>query len=280
MTLTHSTKHLLTGLFLIFFALTLHAQKSKTVSTVEELVNSLQSDMKITLLPGRYNLSDLAGKIRTAAISWQEVFDGQEMVVSNVSNLTIIGKAGAEIVVDPRYAWVIRFNNSKNIQISNLTMGHTEKGSCVGGVLGFYGGEEIKITNSILYGSGTEGVRVEDVNNFTFSNSVIKECTYNLMTLKNADNTLFENSAFLNTGEYDMVLIEGSGKIEFKDCMFRDNVNSGYFPHFFTFTESDASVKVEHCQFINNQVSEFSNVKGKIKLVDNTFKFNGFEIPK
>lgn len=277
---TLSLKFFLLGLIQFALTFNLYAQKNKTVSSVDDLVEAIQSDMNITLLPGRYNLSELAGRVRTAAISWEDVYDGKEMVVSDVKNLTITGMPGAEIVVDPRYAWVMRFQNSKEITLSNLTLGHTEKGSCVGGVLGFYGGKDISIVNSVLYGSGTEGVRVEDVNNFTFSNSVIKECTYDLMTLKNADNVTFKNSAFLNTGEFDMVIIEGDGKILFENCMFRDNVNSGYFPHFFSFSEGDASVRIQNCQFINNQISKFSNKEGRITLVDNTFKHNGFVIPK
>lgn len=280
MNLSHTLKLFTLSVILLLFALDLQAQKSKTVSDVEEFIEAIQSDMSITLLPGRYNLSEMEGRLRTSAVSWSEVFDGKEMVVSNVKNLSIKGMAGAEIVVDPRYAWVIRFNNSENVSISNLTMGHTEKGSCVGGVLGFYSGKDIRIKNSVLYGSGTEGVKLEDVNNFTFENSVIKECTYNLMSLKNAENAVFTNSAFLNTGEFDMVIVQGSGKISFKNCMFRDNVNSGYYPHFFTFSDGDASVKIQNCQFINNQISKFSNQEGRIKLMDNTFKHNGFEIPK
>ncbi|MCI4670646.1 MAG: right-handed parallel beta-helix repeat-containing protein [Bacteroidia bacterium] len=277
MKLTHKS------LIFIFFALFLFqcafGQEKVTVSSVEDLIEAIKSNTQITLLPGRYNLSEYEGKIRTKNISWSEVFDGMEMVVTDVENLEIKGMAGAEIVVNPRYAWVMKFRRGKNIKLSNLTMGHTEKGSCVGGVVSFYTGKDIKIENSILYGSGTEGVKLSNVSKFTFTNSVIKECTYDLMSLSNSNEVLFENSAFLNTGEFDMVIIEGTGKIVFKNCMFRDNVNGSYYPHLFSFSEGDASVKLQNCQFINNQISKFSNIEGRIELVDNVFKNNGFVIP-
>ncbi len=255
--------------------------KTVTVGSVGELVQSLKSDTEIRLLPGRYNLSEVAGQISTPQTSWEDVFDGQELVLRNIQNLSITGKPGSEIVVDPRYAWVFRFENCKDITLKNLTMGHTIKGSCVGGVVSFSSGKNIRIENSVLYGSGTEGVSLDEVNDFVFINSVIKECTYDLMTIKNSKKVSFTNSAFLNTGEFDMVLVQGDGDVAFNGCTFRDCLNDGYYPFFFSFDDKgSAKVKLQYCQFIDNRVDKFTNKEGRITLIDNVFRGNQFAIPK
>ena len=60
-------------------------------------------------------------------ISWKNEYDGGELALYGIENLTIRGlveSGNVEIVVEPRYVSVITFDNCSNIVIEHLTAGH------------------------------------------------------------------------------------------------------------------------------------------------------------
>ncbi|MEO0899750.1 MAG: right-handed parallel beta-helix repeat-containing protein [Bacteroidota bacterium] len=275
------TRTLISILFLASTLFTLNlSAKEVTVATPSEFLKAIGSNTTIKVMPGVYNLTEMADRIANEHISWKEVFDGKELHISGIENLTIKGMPGATLVSSPRYSWVMSFRNSSHISIRDMIIGHTVGGSCVGGVVEFQNGSNIRITNSTLYGSGTEGIKLVNISGFTMNQSVIKECTYDLMTLNNVKNVYFYECSFLNTAEFDLVMIYGGGEIIFESCVFRDNANSEYLPYFFKFEDdADATVVLLNCLFMNNIVQQFTNQLESIKLVNTTFLNNRFEAP-
>lgn len=209
-------------------------QKEVTVSTAEELVKELGSNKKILLKPGIYNLSKLKQTYgENKQVYWQKVFDGNELVVMNINNLTIegIGEEPSQIIVEPRYAYVLSFINADDVKIKNIKAGHTEEGSCVGGVYSFKDSTSIDISKSELYGCGTEGLNIEGVEKLKFVDSKIYDCTYYIMTVKDCKDIEFTNSSFTENREFDLVNIENSSNILFNKCNFKDNY-TGYDPEY------------------------------------------------
>ena len=131
------------------------------VYNVNEFINAIGPNRKIVLKNRDYNLSVPEEEYKpNKYVRWEEEYDGDELVIQNVDNLTIEGLSNtlSNIVVEPRYVNVITFENSNDINIVNIYSGHTpERGECYGGVFRFIDSNRINIENSILFGCGTQG---------------------------------------------------------------------------------------------------------------------------
>lgn len=160
-------------------------QKTVTVSTVDEFLAALESDTEIILNASYFDLSTATG-FGTASgqhYYWEEVYDGHQLTICDVSNLTIRAE-GEDITAHtvsarPRYAHVLNFENCASITVEGFTAGHTiEPGSCSGGVIGFRGCEDILINHCGLYGCGVVGVWAEQSQRILVTNCDIYECSW------------------------------------------------------------------------------------------------------
>ena len=88
----------------------------------------------------------------------ESVYDGRQLTLVNMKNITIHGDGDCHIVVEPAYAYVMHFINCKNINLENITMGHTSVGFCTGGVVGMTNCCEMSIDGCDLYGCGAYGI--------------------------------------------------------------------------------------------------------------------------
>lgn len=222
------------------------------VSNSREFLEALGSNRVIEMKPGTYNLSEMdeylnyafkrenqaprypnlekdgAVKLAKGIIWSNEPFDGSELVIKGIQNLTIrgltTGEGAAEIVVDPRYAFVLKFVQCTDITIENLTAGHTTSGNCEGGVFSFTDSSRITINGTNMYGSGTEGLLLKNVSDMTVTGSQIFECTYYIMTITDSRNITFDDCVFRENKQYSMVNVLGENDtITFTCCRFTAN---------------------------------------------------------
>ena len=175
------------------------AENETRVTTVDELLAAIAPDTVIELAPGSFDLSTASNygeDTHNPYYSWNEVYDGFELVLHNVKNLTIRGAGMGEttLAAVPRYANVLRFSGCRGIHIEALTAGHTtEPGFCTGGVLYFDGSEGCTVDGCGLYGCGILGVRARDCRDLTVRNSDIYECSYGAMSVGQCRNVRVEN---------------------------------------------------------------------------------------
>lgn len=201
--------------------------KTVTVTTVEEFLNAIAPNTTIQLKAHSFFISDLASPNKMGKYySFVEVYDGYELLISDVKNLKIIGLANvpARMYAKPQYGNVISFNNCENVTIENVDAGHgASKGSCVGGVFKIENSKDFYIKNTIMYGSGIEGITTNNVSNLVCTNSFIRSCTYSIMTLNRSNDIQFENCVFEDNGVYDLVNIQSCTRVSFKNCSFEKN---------------------------------------------------------
>ena len=166
---------------------------------------------------GEPSLTDKGQRITSEAVS-----DGRQLVVQNYKRMLIRGEGNSRIVVEPRYAFCIKFMGCEQIEIRNLTIGHTMGGNCQGGVIGVEGGWRISIQNSDLYGCGTYGLDLKNTRDFSMYRSNIHDCTYGIMMLNNVETAKFEMCDFFHNRKYSLVESHSSYPI-FTECRFYNN---------------------------------------------------------
>ncbi len=206
-----------------------------TVSTPDEFIAAIGSDRTIHLNGGTFDLttaSSYGGDTGNEKCAWEEEFDGFQLVIRNVKNLTITGdgKAATEIATQPRYAQVLAFQNCENIAVSNFTAGHTpEPGSCVGGVVYLDGCTGVSIRDVGLYGCGIIGVSTQDCRDVTLANSDIYECSFEGVGFHNSSGIRVANCRFYDLGKKEdwgadtVFMLNNCSDVQVADCEIYDS---------------------------------------------------------
>ena len=211
----------------------LSGQEMRTVSDAAELLEAIGSHRTVFLKPGTY---DLTGWIEEAtrydgpgnpAIALEEVFDGWEIRVKNVEDLTLCAldpSQKTELTVSPRYADVLGFDGCDRIALRGLTLGHTpEPGECVGAVLEFRDCGSVSLSALELYGCGTWGVCTESVESLLLEGSRIYDCSYGLLALSRTADALAVGCDLETRYDGLAALDISESRAEFLGCRFTGN---------------------------------------------------------
>lgn len=264
-----------------------YSQTTVTVSTPTDFLKAIGSNKTIYLNSGDYDLSSVVG-VGSSNVTWEDQYDGSQILISNVSNLKIIGKGNARILVTPMYTWVMKFYQSQNITLDNFTMGHIVGGSCIGGVVSLDSCKNVKITNCKMFGSGTYGMEANNCDNIAVDKCDIYKCTYGLLVLSSSTNVNFSRTRFRETGEFDLISISNCKSVNFRTCVFEKNFNSGdYSSYYFFKIDTDynydgisSGITINTCSFRDNKIYYFTNdYNSKIIFGDNKYERNDFTAP-
>ena len=216
-----------------------------TVGSVEELLEAISPHTEILLKPGYYNMSEYLEHVwEQEGESWnkqhpyvqlQKCYDGVEVLIRRVDGLSIRGDSEnlTEIVVEPRYAQVLNFEQCHDLTLSGLTMGHTETGACSGDVLNFFGCRNINLSAMDLYGCGVYGIACYDgTGELYIYNSTIRDCAYGALNILDG-NGRFElrNCGLTGSAGYDQYEPTPYSELAFYECVFGANETSYYMFH-------------------------------------------------
>ena len=155
------------------------------VTTIDEFLDAIGPDRTIVLDGENFNMTEAGnyGGIGTEYYSWEEIYDGPQLVIHDVSNLTIKAKdtdpAATTLETLPRYANVLVFRNCDNVTVAGFTAGHTkDMGACSGGVIYLDNCENMTVEDMRLYGCGVTGVDTYMSSEINVINTEIYECSY------------------------------------------------------------------------------------------------------
>lgn len=253
-------------------------EENVIVSNAEEFLAQLGSGKHIKLEAGVYNLTSTIEKFKeeNSGVYFRECYDGEELILDGLKNLTIEGSGEneTEIVVEPRYASVLNFVGCENINIINLKLGHTiEKGSCVGDVISTVDTSNITIEECLMYGCGAQGLSTENTKNLVMRNSIIEECSEGILFLQNSTDFLFEKNIFRNCKGFSMLSFYNSNNIEFVNCVIKENVSD--YGEFFEVQKS-SNIKFSACDISNNRGTQTQTSVRSIEFVETKFSGNDF----
>ena len=183
-------------------------QETVTVTTVDEFLAALGSNREIIIDAPMLDLSTATGyKDMTGGenYDWSDPYDGPQLNIRNLDNLTIRGKdgKGANVIsAVPRYAQVLCFEGCTNLTVKDLTLGHTkEPGYCVGGVLDLQRCTNVTVENTGLFGCGTIGIQGYQCVNMALSGNEIYECSYGGISLNQCQKVDMTGNTFRDLGE-------------------------------------------------------------------------------
>ncbi len=179
-------------------------QKEVNVKTVDQFLAAIASDTKIILAEGEYDLSKAKNYgVDSDYYRWEDNYDGPELIVDCVTNLTIEGAGRDKTTISavPRYANVLTFDGCFGITVKDLTAGHTiEPGYCMGGVLMYRYSDSLLVENCGLYGCGTYGVQTQQSPNLQIVNCEIYECSYGGVRFSDSENISITGTTFRDLG--------------------------------------------------------------------------------
>lgn len=216
-----------------------------TASTVDELLSAIASDTVITLSPGKYDLTSAAdyGAAASGNYTWSEAYDGYELEISGVSNLTIKADGDVEITTLPRYANVIRLSSCTGVTLSGLTLGHEEApGYCAGNVVRVDSSTDVSVNSCGLYGCGVVGVFAVNSQRVFINDSDIYECTQNA------------------------VIAHLCRDVRVTGCRVYDCGNADYASNLF-YAESTTALAVVNCEITGNSARSLMGLTYSIDCV-------------
>ena len=182
-------------------------QNQVTVTTVDAFLAAIAPNTEIIVDAELLDLSKAAGYGKTNGdyYYWVDAYDGPELYITEVSDLTIRGSGedhNADVISSvPRYSNVLNFYNCSRVMVKGLTAGHTEEpGYCVGGVLYFLNCQDILVEDCGLFGCGTLGVKAESSKNIQIVNNDIYDCTVGGVELNFCDDVNVDGNTFRDLG--------------------------------------------------------------------------------
>ena len=208
------------------------------VSTPKEFIEAIAPGAKIIINQYYMNLSDYLEELDNVKFNADHEYvrlnrqtDGYELVIDDVDDLLISGANPntnyTELVIDPRYSAVLRFESCDNLKLNSFCCGHTERGGCEGNVIDLYNCKNVGIYGMEIYGCGVYGIGAyEGSGDVRVYNSTIRSCEYGIYDFTDlGDKVTFSNCIFYNSnggGDY-FGRNDDSPDVIFKKCTFGEN---------------------------------------------------------
>lgn len=205
-----------------------------TVHNVDELLAAIAPDTVIQLEPGTYNLSGAKGyglPSESPYYAWTEKYDGFELMLQNVKNLTIrgSGKVNTTLECDPRSASVINLKNCENVTLEDFTAGHTlELGQCSSGIIYLQNCTGVGMNRLGIYGCGMIGLQAADSKDISLADSDVYDCSSSAVQLASCEDVSIAGTRIYRIGSeeyggYTYFDISISQNVTVENCEISDS---------------------------------------------------------
>jgi hypothetical protein len=196
------------------------------VASAQELVQQLGSDRVLRLTAGAvYDVGSLP-ELRTPHVRYHEAHDGQTLVISDVTRLSIKSAKGerASIITPHAYAFVLQFERCNDVRLEGIVCGHApERGGCDRGVIGAIDSFRLAFVDCELYGCGTEGLTFTNVHDVRLQRTVIRDCSYGILTFDHCNDVIFEACSLVNNEEFWGVRLTRTRDVLWSACVIDGN---------------------------------------------------------
>ena len=228
--------------------------KNATVATPQELADAIAPGMCITLKPGTYDMSTVAGSDNPYVI----VRNGMAaLTINDVEGLTLRAEPGSnvEIVTPDKFSEVLMFTFCNGVKLSGINAGHSVTGiyECDAGVIFIDRSANVEIADCLFYGSGIMGIGIRDSVSVQVTNTTITDCSLRAVEIWSGNDVRFTGCRFIDNRAYGHVVWGYESSAEFFDCEFSGNRNLVC-----SVVDFDDDVLFERCVFRDNALEEGS----------------------
>lgn len=240
---------------LFFLIIGYFANSQEYVSNQNELISAIKSNTHIIILNNIYIEDDL-------------------IVLDSINNLIIEGiNSNIYLITDRVDCAVLEFNNSSNINIRKLRIGHIRSETCDANVLTFNKTDNINIDSVELFGSGTIGIYLEASDNLIIENSYITNCTMSAFSIYNSGKVTVNNCTFIEIdGQYSIFEFDESKTILFSNCVFERNFSENLFFD----TKGILQCELRNCLIQYNSTAYFDHQDNNMIMIDCEITGNQF----
>jgi len=212
--------------------------------------------------------------------------DISELVISGVKNLKIRGHMGnfdalsdvdlAYILMPSKERFIFTFKNCEDIDLKGLiSENHSSFANCQGGGYKFENCKNVTLETITLCGCKTEGLVLNNVENFIANNVSVTNGTHALLDIKNSKNLVFYGCFFWDSATPYVIPIGDSENIEFTKCEFKNS--SAERSTMFLTGNTCKNIVVKNSDFFNNKIEELNVGATDIIFDDCVFIGNLFE---
>ncbi|MCZ4260134.1 TIR domain-containing protein [Limimaricola sp. G21655-S1] len=195
-----------------------------TVSSGDEFLANIRSHTRMGI-DKSFSLSNLSiPDVREVSV--QEVFDGEEIILRDLENFTLVGHGRVELTVEPRYATTLTFKNCPSVRIRGLSLGHRpDMGSCMGAVLKFEDCGVVVIEDCNLFGCGTYGIEAHRCDSVTLVDCNIFECSQGFAIIDSVGRAKLVGCELFDTWFYSAI------EVRFSDLIMENSRVTNSAPH-------------------------------------------------
>lgn len=276
------------------------------VSTVHELIKALGSNRTIVVKPGVYvwRDGDVLGYAKPAESYDKLSKHWRDGTIVGVDNLAIVGEGtGPRILQPDSYDHVLAFQNVTGLTLYNLVLGHhVDRGWCAGGVLRIIGARDVVIDGLEMFGSGTEGLTLTNVEDLEVRKSVVWGCSEQLSTVFDSKNVAITDTIFRDNGpellrgfnlartdlKLDRVTIQNNlcgSSMDGYGTLFSDGSGYPALPGVADHGEAkikvtpptEASVEVVDSTIVDNKFDRLEDRSGAVTLTRSTVERSGWK---
>ena len=251
------------------------------VSDVDELLAAIGPNTVVELRPGTYRLSEAenyGAPTGTVHYTWEECYDGYQLVIQEVRNFSITGSGKFVTVLDtdPRYANVLVLRNCEDVTLKGFTAGHTtQRGECSGGVIRTENCRNVDLSGLGLYGCGVTGLIADMCTNLTLTDSDVYDCSTSALSLHAVEGMTVSNCRIYDIGTeeyggYTFFSISGSRNVVISGCEISGSTVS------YLMNTANSNVELRNNLFSDNRVRDaaFSIQGGLAVMSDDRFADN------
>jgi hypothetical protein len=246
------------------------ARKVFEVTSADGLVDAIGPDRIVRLAPGEYNLSRVKQK-DLPHVAWKKAYDGWDLWIGKVANLKIegAGDTPVRVLVSPRYAYVLNLSEVEGLEFVNLELGHApEPGFCEGGIVNAAACKRLAFRRCVLFGCGTEGLTLRNVSELAFDDSVIRDCTYGILTAEKCRDLVFRRSAFKGNREFHGFILDRCGPVRMEACsIVKNQIGNGDRGCLFQ-AGSGTELTLDKCKVLGNRYRVVADPADALKTVD------------
>ena len=246
------------------------SQRTVRVSDMGSFVQSLASNTKIYLEPGKYDLNSVRG-FANQNVRCGTSAEGLLLELRGLRNVSIRAERGALLTAGGK-GLSLRIADTRGLALDGLQL---ESGANSAALVEFHQVEDVLMTYCRLQGGG---FNCEKSRRITLANSLLHALQMPGVQLQDTQSVSLRNMVIRSANTDKLLVVSNSSGLEVANCYFHDNGESRKSGTLFEFLGGGTGSVVRDSCLMDNSFAGFSNKRGLPRSSNNYLKGNTFKV--